>query len=88
MIGWLKHFPMCYKPTIALFAIAGFLAFNTLLLGAADKSLIRFIELFVFIPMVQLGMQKLQDIERFATTILNYDLWAQRWVHYAYIYFL
>ena len=30
-------------------------------------------------------MQKLQDIERFATMFLNYDLLAQRWVRYAYI---
>jgi hypothetical protein len=36
--------------------------------------------------MVLLGMQKLQDIERFATMFLNYDLLAQRWVRYAYIY--
>ena len=75
-----------YKPIIALFAIAGFLAFNTLWLGAVDKSLIRFIELFVSISMVLLGLQKLQDIERFATMFLNYDLLAQRWVRYAYIY--
>ena len=36
--------------------------------------------------MVLLGMQKLQDIERFATMFLNYDLLAQHWVRYAYIY--
>ena len=75
-----------YKPIIALFSIAGFIAFNILWLGAADKSLIRFLELFVSISMSLLGMQKLQDIERFATMFLNYDLLAQRWVRYAYIY--
>jgi glutaredoxin len=65
-----------YKPIIALFLIAGFLALNTLWLGNADKSLIRFLELFVSISMVLLGLQKLQDIERFANMFLNYDLLA------------
>ena len=51
-----------------------------------SKSFIRFIELFVSISMILLGMQKLQDIERFATMFLNYDLLAKRWVRYAYIY--
>ena len=65
-----------YKPIIALFLIAGFLALNTLWLGNTDKSLIRFLELFVCISMVLLGLQKLQDIERFANMFLNYDLLA------------
>ena len=75
-----------YKPIIPLFLIAGFLALNTLWLGTADKSLIRFLELFVSISMVLLGLQKLQDIERFANMFLNYDSLAQNWVRYAYIY--
>ena len=36
--------------------------------------------------MVLLGLQKLQDIDRFATMFLSYDLLAQRWVRYAYFY--
>ena len=36
--------------------------------------------------MVLLGLQKLQNIEQFATMFLNYDLLAQRWVRYGYIY--
>ena len=28
----------------------------------------------------------LQDVERFATMFLNYDLLAQRWVRYGYVY--
>ena len=36
--------------------------------------------------MVLLGLQKLQDIERFVNMFLNYDLLAQNWVRYAYIY--
>ena len=36
--------------------------------------------------MVLLGLQKLQDVERFATMFLNYDLLAQQWVRYGYVY--
>ena len=36
--------------------------------------------------MILLGLQKLQDVDRFATMFLNYDLLAQRWVRYGYIY--
>ena len=43
-------------------------------------------EWFISISMVLLGLQKLQDVERFATMFLNYDLLAQRWVRYGYVY--
>ena len=46
----------------------------------------RTVELFISISMVLLGLQKLQDVERFATMFLNYDLLAQRWVRYGYVY--
>ena len=36
--------------------------------------------------MCVLGIQKLQDIERFSTMFLNYDLLAQRDPRYGYIY--
>ena len=36
--------------------------------------------------MVLLGLQKLKDIEKFATMFLNYDLLAQRWVPYGVVY--
>jgi hypothetical protein len=44
------------------------------------------VEWFISISMVLLGLQKPQDVERFATMFLNYDLLAQRWVHYGYVY--
>ncbi len=46
----------------------------------------RSVEWFISISMVLLGLQKLQDVERFATMFLNYDLLAQRWVRYGYVY--
>jgi hypothetical protein len=36
--------------------------------------------------MCVLAILKLQDVERFSTMFLNYDLLARRWVPYAYLY--
>jgi len=46
----------------------------------------RIAEWFVAFAMVLLAMLKLQDIERFSTMFLNYDLLARRWVPYGYVY--
>lgn len=43
-------------------------------------------EFAVATAMVLLGLQKLQDIESFSTMFLNYDLLAQRYVPYSYVY--
>ena len=43
-------------------------------------------EWFIGFSMVVLALLKLQDIERFATMFLNYDLLARRWVPYSYVY--
>lgn len=75
-----------YEPVIALFGIAFLLAMaltwyaaGTLLNGGT-------IEWFVSLSMVFLALQKLQDVRSFATMFLNYDLLAQRWVRYGFIY--
>lgn len=75
-----------YKPVIMLFAVAALMAVvvTWLSLGAMFSG--RTLEWFISISMVLLGLQKLQDVERFATMFLNYDLLAQRWVRYGYIY--
>src|SRR3546814_2756449 len=36
--------------------------------------------------MIVLALLKLQDVDKFATMFLNYDLLAKRWVPYASIY--
>jgi hypothetical protein len=41
---------------------------------------------FIGFSMAVLAMIKLQDIEKFSTMFLNYDLLARRWVRYGYIY--
>lgn len=75
-----------YKPVIMLFSVAALMAVvvTWLSLGAVFSG--RTLEWFISISMVLLGLQKLQDVERFATMFLNYDLLAQRWVRYGYIY--
>jgi hypothetical protein len=69
-----------------LFIIAAAFALNAMLIAQLDVSLMWFLELFISSAMVLLGLQKLQDIDRFATMFLSYDLLAQRWVRYAYVY--
>ena len=75
-----------YQPIIALFSVGFLLALTMtwLTLGFIFNS--RTIEWFISISMVLLGLQKLMDIERFATSFLSYDLLAQRWVRYGYVY--
>ena len=46
----------------------------------------RAVEWFIAFSMCVLAILKLQDVERFATMFLNYDLLAKRWVPYSYIY--
>jgi len=75
-----------YAPVIALFSVAAMMsiAVTWLMFGTIFTG--RTIEWFISISMVLLGLQKLQDVERFATMFLNYDLLAQRWVRYGYVY--
>ena len=75
-----------YQPIIALFSVGFLLALTItwLTLGFIFSS--QTIEWFISISMVLLGLQKLMDIERFATVFLSYDLLAQRWVRYGYVY--
>jgi glutaredoxin len=75
-----------YVPVLAVFAVAGGLAlavsqavYQTPLTGRAA-------EWFVAFAMAILAMLKLQDLDRFATMFLGYDLLAQRWVPYARLY--
>ena len=43
-------------------------------------------ELFIAISVCLLAVQKLQDVEKFSTMFLSYDLLAQRWVQYGKVY--
>lgn len=75
-----------YQPVIALFSVAFFLALAVTWLVKGSLFVPQTILWFISIAMVLLGLQKLQDIEKFATMFLNYDLLAQKWVRYGYVY--
>ncbi len=75
-----------YQPVIALFAVAALMAIAVTWVSLGTMVTGRTIEWFISISMVLLGLQKLKDLESFATMFLNYDLLAQRWVRYGYVY--
>lgn len=75
-----------YQPIIALFSVAALLAIVVTWLTLGTVVAGRTVEVFIAISMVLLGLQKLQNVETFATMFLNYDLLAQRWVRYGYVY--
>ncbi len=75
-----------YRPVIALFAMTALMA---LAAGYAADGMImpmRVIEWFIAFSMCVLALLKLQDVDKFATMFLNYDLLAMRWVPYGRIY--
>ena len=75
-----------YVPVLATFAIAGLLtlAVNWLTVLPLLSSVTA--ERFIAIAMVLLAMLKLQDVDRFATMFLNYDLLARRLPPYGLAY--
>ena len=75
-----------YQPVIAIFSVALLLALAVSWAAFGDLLTMRAAEWFVSISMTLLAVQKLQDVRSFSTMFLNYDLLAQRWVPYSYIY--
>jgi len=75
-----------YHPVIAIFAGTLLMALTASWAILESFSLIRVAELFVAFSMCVLGIQKLQDLKGYATGFIQYDLLAQRYVPYAYVY--
>ena len=75
-----------YIPVMAVFAAAAALGLATSQAAFGTPFTGRALEWFVSFAMVILAMLKLQDVERFSSMFLGYDLLAQRWVPYAYLY--
>lgn len=75
-----------YTPVIALFAMAAAMALAGSWASLGELFTVRTAEWFVAIAMCLLALQKLKDIDAFATMFLNYDLLAARWVPYGRIY--
>jgi glutaredoxin len=75
-----------YRPVIALFAVAAAMALALSWMMEASVAPIATVERFIAISMCLLAMLKLQDVEKFSSMFLNYDLLAKRWVPYSYAY--
>lgn len=75
-----------YTPVIALFAMAAAMALATSWAVFGQLLTVAAAEWFVAFAMCLLALQKLKDVDAFATMFLNYDLLAKHWVPYAYIY--
>lgn len=75
-----------YRPVVALFSLTALtaLVLSYSMLGSAVS--VQAAEWFIALSMVALALLKLQDVEAFSTMFLNYDLLAQRWVPYGYVY--
>ena len=71
---------------IAIFFVAFLMALGLSWAFFGSIFTIRAVEWFISISICFLAVQKLQDIEAFSTMFLNYDLLAQRWVRYGYVY--
>ena len=75
-----------YRPVIAVFVIAAGLAAAVSQATFGSPLTLRAAEWFIAFSMAILAMLKLQDVQKFATMFLGYDLLARRWVPYAFLY--
>ena len=75
-----------YIPVFAVFAAAGALGMAVSQFIFNTPFTVRAAEWFVAFSMVILAMLKLQDVEKFSSMFLGYDLLAKRVVPYSYAY--
>ncbi|HAF87366.1 MAG TPA: glutaredoxin family protein [Legionellales bacterium] len=74
-----------YQPIIAIFGTTLLMA-SSLMMLQPRFTLIAFMVFFVALSMCVLGVMKLRDLEAFSHQFLGYDLLAQHWIFYAYLY--
>lgn len=75
-----------YRPVIALFGMTALMALGVSMATMGTPFTVMAAEWFISFSMCVLALLKLQDVERFSTMFLNYDLLARRWVPYATLY--
>lgn len=75
-----------YIPVVAVFAVAALLTLAINALIGAPLIGLPGAGRFIAMSMCLLAMLKLQDLERFSSMFLGYDLLARRYVPYAYLY--
>ena len=75
-----------YQPIVAMFSMALLMALATQWRAVEALNWLTTLELFVAFGMVILAVQKLRDLVSFSNQFLGYDLLAQKWVPYSYVY--
>jgi len=75
-----------YSPVIAIFAMCALMALALSWAAFRELLTLRAAEWFVALSMCVLAIQKLRDLDSFATMFLGYDLLARKWVPYAWLY--
>ena len=75
-----------YRPVIVLFALTAALAVAASYAVSGEALTWRTLSWFIGFSMVALAIPKLQDPDGFATSFLNYDLLARRWMPYGRLY--
>jgi glutaredoxin len=75
-----------YQPVVAVFAVSALLALAGTWVLSGTLFTPRAVEWFIAIAMSILALLKLQDIDRFSTMFLGYDLLARKYVPYSYVY--
>ena len=75
-----------YRPVVAIFAMTALMALAASVAAYGTPFTVRAGEWFIAFSMCVLAILKLQNVDKFATMFLNYDLLAKRWVPYATLY--
>ena len=75
-----------YRPVVAVFGMTALMALAVSQAVYGTPLTARALEWFIGLSMCVLALLKLQDVERFSSMFLGYDLLAQRWVPYSYVY--
>jgi glutaredoxin len=75
-----------YQPVLAVFAVGLLFALATNWRVTESLQWLPVLEMFVAFCMSMLALLKLRDLYAFSNQFLGYDLLAQKWVRYAYVY--
>lgn len=75
-----------YTPVLAIFAMGALMALAASWAAFGSVLTMRAFEWFIAISMCLLAVQKLRDLRSFSNQFLGYDLLAQKWVRYSYVY--
>lgn len=75
-----------YTPVVAVFAATALMALAVSHAASGQAFTVHAVQTFIALSMCVLAILKLRDVETFATMFLGYDLLAQRWPRYGWVY--